>query len=548
VSPAALTNIANNYRGPMLQSRVLLISVFCIAGCIGSESADSEREPRKVAGVTSAVGNEDANEFRIRKTQQKAFSQRKADCDTDPRVELGLVSTNICVGADLFFREPFGGNGRACGSCHTAQFDFTISPEFIASLEADDPLFVAENLPALGDLERPELMRDHGLILENVDGAEAPTTKFVMRSVPHVFSLSTSITPAPVVNPDGTGVDGTTQPPIQRTGWSGDGAPSPGGLKQFQVGAIFQHYTKSLARVSGTDFIPATDEQLTRIEEFLLSVGRSADVTLSGLTLSDSGADAGRVTFIGSRCNGCHRNAGANVAAGFNRNFDTGVETVRVARVDELLIPRDGGFGGAAPGAPFNHDADNDGINDSYGNGTFSAPPLIEAADTGPFFHTNAFETIEDAITFYTTSAFGSSVAGGGTPIALTATEIANIGKFLRVVNASFNCKIAAKRLDAVIQVAGGYQNHFKGLQFGLLDAAQAEVRDALADLSAVSINSAEQAQLTAADAAITDAFANSSHMQRLAKAMTALTAVQAADTGLGSGLTFTVGQGSLMF
>lgn len=75
---------------------------------------------------------------------------------------------------------------------------------------------VAENLPALAQLEKPELLRDHGLILENVDGAEAPTTKFVMRSVPHCFSLSTSIAPAPIVNGDGTGVDGTTQPPIQR--------------------------------------------------------------------------------------------------------------------------------------------------------------------------------------------------------------------------------------------------------------------------------------------------------------------------------------------
>lgn len=532
----------------MYRTNVTGVAALLFVACTGTDPEGTLDGRPAVEQVASAIGNEDQNDFRNRKTEQKLLTKRKEDCGNDPRVALNLVSADICVGADLFFREPFGGNGRACGSCHTAQFDFTISPEFIASLEPDDPLFVAENNPVLADLERPALMRDFGLILENVDGAEAPTTKFVMRSVPHTFSLNTSITPAPIVNPDGTGVDGTTQPPIQRTGWSGDGAPSPGGLKQFQVGAIFQHYTKSLARVAGTDFTEATDEQLSRIENFLLSIGRTSDLTLASISLTDAGAEAGRVTFIASRCNGCHRNAGASTAAGFNRNFDTGIETVRIADLNTLGIPHDGGFGGAAPGVPFNHDSDGNGINDSYGNGTFSTPPLVEAADSGPFFHTNAFETIEEAITFYTTSAFGNSAAGGGTPIALTATEITNIGKFLRVLNASFNCKLAAARLNAAVLITDEYKNHFKGLQFGLLDAAQAEIRDALADLSAVGINSAVQAQLTTADQAITDAFANSSHVQRLAKAQMARSAVLAADPGLGSGLGFSVGAGSIMF
>jgi hypothetical protein len=130
----------------------------------------------------------------------------------------------------------------------------------------------------------------------------------------------------------------------------------------------------------------------------------------------------------------------------------------------------------------------------------------------------------------------------------LSETEIANVGKFLRVLNASFNCQLAEKRLDAAVQVVDAQQNHFKGLQFGLLDAAQAEVRDALADLGAVGINSAVQAQLTTADQAITDAFSNSSPGQRKARAAAALSAVQAAKVGLGSGMTYLLGQGSLMF
>ena len=63
-------------------------------------------------------------------------------------------------------------------------------------------------VPALAGLERPDLMRDFGLILENVDGAENPTTKFTMRSVPHCLSLSRSITPA---------VGSASRPSLSRT-------------------------------------------------------------------------------------------------------------------------------------------------------------------------------------------------------------------------------------------------------------------------------------------------------------------------------------------
>jgi hypothetical protein len=51
---------------------------------------------------------------------------------------------------------------------------------------------------------------------------------------------------------------------------------------------------------------------------------------------------------------------------------------------------------------------------DSFGNGTFSVPPLIEAADTGPFFHNNfinIFNTgsdIEDSVFFYVEQFTGS--------------------------------------------------------------------------------------------------------------------------------------------
>jgi len=533
----------------MLQSKLLVGVTLFYAGCaLDTYSADPAAP--EVARLQSAIGDEEKNDFRNRKTDKKTFAKRKEDCSNDPRVALGLVTQNICVGADLFFRDAFGGNGRACGTCHTAQFDFTISPEFIASLAPDDPLFVAENNPALAGLERPDLMRGFGLILENVDGAEAPTTKFVMRSVPHCFSLATSIAPPPINPLTGVAADGSTQPPIQRTGWSGDGAPNPGGLKQFQVGAITQHYTKSLDRNVGSDFTLPSDEELTRIEDFLRSIGRSTEVALASVSLSDSGAEAGRVKFLGSRCNGCHSNAGANVASGTNFNFDTGVERARLSVLDSMNIPRDGGFGAAAQGAPFNHDANGDGTLDSFGDGRFNTPPLIEAADTAPFFHENGAATIEDATRFYTTDAFKNSLAGGGNAIALTEQEITDIGKFLRVMNASLNLKLAAIRLDAMVKIAAEYKNHFKGLQFGLLDAARAELLDALNELSEVMILPAVQTHLGTANQAITTAFSNTSAKDREDAAALALAEVEAAAAGLGTGtgLNFPIGQGSLMF
>jgi hypothetical protein len=470
-------------------------------------------------------------------------------CEEDPRVELGLVSLDACIGSELFFREPFGGNGRTCASCHPAANNFTIDAGFIATLPADDPLFIAENDSALEGLEIPTLMRDFGLILENVDDTSDPTVRFAMRSVPHCFSLDTSIAA------QATPTDGTTRPPNERTGWSGDGAPNDGELRDFQTGAVVQHYTKSLDRTPGSDFVLPTSTELDKIRAFIGGIGRTNEIVLANLSLSDSDAEAGRTTFIGSRCNGCHSNAGANVASLTNRNFDTGVERLRIAALDTLEIPFDGGFGGAGVANP-NFDSDGDTVNDSFGNGTFNTPPLIEAADTGPFFHTNAFVSIEDAIGFYNSSAFNDSPAGlAGAPIAFTATQIANVGRFLRVVNAAFNIQLALKRVNGLIPIIEEERNLFKDLQKELAGLALAEVNDALEVLSAVSsLNTSAQSALTSAQSALLTASTHASHTHRLSAAESALTHLTTANSALSASpageaaLSFTMGEGTLLF
>jgi cytochrome c peroxidase len=499
--------------------------------------------PMYVAACSSA-GDARPDGESVAETHQAVATASGGGCATDPRVMLGLVSLEVCAGADLFFGEAFGGNGRTCATCHPVAHNFTIDAAYIATLPDTDPLFVAELTPALAGLEIPTLMRQYGLILENLDGADSPTSKFVMRSVPHTFALATSVTA------QATPTDGTTRPPNERTGWSGDGAPNAGELRDFQTGAVMQHYTKSLARTSGTDFVLPTSAELDSIVAYLRSVGRTSELTLSSVSLSDPRADAGRLTFLtpAKRCNGCHNNAGANVAAGFNRNFDTGVERARLADLNTAGIPFDGGFGGQGLAA-FNHDANGDGIADSYGNGTFSTPPLIEAADTGPFFHTNAFATIEDAIGFYTTTAFAQSPAGGGNPIALTPIEVANLGRFLRVLNAAMNCQLALTRINAVTAIVQDQKNHNADLQKTLAQLALAEINDALADLAAVdALNASAQSELLAAQASLEDAATHASHVHRLSSARDAQTHIGAANASLGSGLNFTIGQGGLMF
>jgi mono/diheme cytochrome c family protein len=336
----------------------------------------------------------------------------------------------IAKGRELFFNETFAGNGRTCGTCHREEDNFTITPAFIATLPKDDPLFVAEFTPALEqNFENPRLMREFGLILENLDGFGDLANRFTMRGVPATRALRTS-----VQSPQGP-----------RTGWSGDGAPGDGSIRTFAVGAVIQHFTKTLDRVAGVDFRLPTDGELDALEAFQLSLGRQAELQLP-LPLKGIVAARGQAIFVDDRlgkCNICHRNAGANATLGGqdagNANFNTGVEDLPdlPARLTGELVPRDDGFG--VPG-----------------DGTFNTPPLVEAADAGPFFHNNAVETIEGAVAFYNGQAFNDSPSGrflastdpNGVGIRLDATQVVAVAAFLRVINALESIRLGIEPLE----------------------------------------------------------------------------------------------------
>ena len=364
----------------------------------------------------------------------------------------------IAKGRDIFFNETFDGNGRTCGSCHPAENNFTIDPAFIATLPADDPLFVAEFNPALKEnFENPRLMRAFGLILENLDGFDDLANKFTLRGVPHLLGLRFS-------------VDSSLGP---RTGWSGDGAPGDGSLRSFATGAVIQHFTKTLNRVAGVDFRLPTDEELDALEAFQLSLGRQRELTLP-LPLKSVVAKRGQELFNDAtvgKCFACHFNAGANGAPAVfgpdagNLNFNTGVEDLPDQPQDLTgeLVPPDDGFG-------------------TPGDGTFNTPSLIEAADTGPFFHNNAIETIEGAVGFYDGESFNESPAAEliinatGSGIELDGTQIVEIAAFLRVINTLENIRQSIESLEKF--AAKNFSTVKEGEE--LLDLALEETGDSI--------------------------------------------------------------------
>ncbi len=398
-------------------------------------------------------------------------------CQTTPPPPTDPQQVLIEKGRQLFFNETFAGNGRTCGSCHREEANFAINAAFIATLPPNDPLFVAEFVPALkANFENPRLMREFGLIVENLDGFEDLPNKFVMRGVPHVLAMRNSVASA--------------QGP--RTGWSGDGAPGDGSLRSFATGAVIQHFTKTLNRVAGVDFRLPTDAELDALEAFQLSLGRQQDLALP-LALKGTVAKRGQAIFLDNslgKCNLCHQNAGANANFGGgslgNANFDTGVENLpdQPARLTGEKVPRDDGFG-------------------RPGDGTFNTPPLVESADTGPFFHNNSVETIEGAVAFYDGASFNNSPSGRllasvdprGIGIALDATQIVEIAAFLRVINALENIRQSTALLTESLREDVSHTTRAETL----IERALPEIRDAANVLASAGLHPQAVAQLEAA-------------------------------------------------
>lgn len=538
-------------------------AALLLLGAASVACSGGERDGRASNGVAESVAENGEAPGSVEPNTPKAPSveDRLDACARDPRVIAGLVAQNVCAGADIFFRETFGGNGRTCGSCHPVANNTTLDVPFITALHETnpkDPLFVFETNPALRELETSDLLQ-FASILENVDGFQDPTHRFASRSVSHVLSLATSTTPDPA--------DGTANPPIERVGWSGDGAPGDGSLRAFLEGAIKQHFTKDLARRPGVDFRLPTAQEAELTRTFQLSLGRLNELDLEQVRIADEQGEQGRRAFLDpqrGRCNVCHHNAGANfIDSGKNRNFDSGIRAgssvaFLTRGVVDGVVVEDGGFGGAELEHP---NLENFGIVNGFGDGTFNPPPLIEAADTAPFFH-NAFRAsdkqggggdIDGAVTFYATPAFRDSPGAKlldqrfGAPLDLQPLDSVAISRFLRILNGAFNIDIASQRLQAVNTLASRFNDEHSDIQTRLLELAAVELDDALEVLS-VDIYPDAQERLRNAKAEIALGVAATTWSERQTRTANAIVQCQGARALFGSKVDFVLGAGNLMF
>jgi cytochrome c peroxidase len=424
----------------------------------------------------------------------------------------------VAKGRAIFINETFGGNGRTCNTCHREDNNFTIDPKFIAKLPPTDPLFVAETNPNLANnFEKPELLRKFGLFLENVDGMEDLEKKFTLRSSSHLFALNitTKAPPLETLPPklflDVASLSTANPQPVERLGWSGDGSPGSGSLREFAIGAVIQHFPKSLARKAGSDFRLPTDDELDALEAFQRSIGRQEDFDLDKLRFSIPVAVTGQALFNGAapsdggktkKCSVCHFGGGANAAFAvlidptcincfpFGYNGTVGIATEATADVIKTL-PADGGFGtenvSRSPFAPAG------GFGNCSGPGKlmlpcsadFNTSPAIEAADTLPGFHTHLVATIEDVVAHYGTKEFDASIGSNFQfpvgnrlgQIKLNKKETSQIGAFLRAINALENIRSTIELQKRALATNDANQ------QALLINLAAREVQDAIDDL-----------------------------------------------------------------
>jgi len=394
-----------------------------------------------------------------------------ADDDSNHGSLASVLGAEIAEGRKIFVNETFDGNGRTCSTCHRLDNNHTIDPKYIAKLAKTDPLFVAETNLKLKELENPKLMRELGLILANVDGFDKPG---VMRGVPHTLALANSIQTELRAKGGEFELD---EEFANALGWSGDGSAGTGSLREFAIGAVVQHFTRSMARTPGKDFRLPTDAELNAIQAYMLSLGRGEDLALSKMTFKSELVQRGKVLFdqkqnplnsenkpvLGksANCNGCHSNAGAiSSTTGGNPTRDTGVELMAdlPAVILDPNTPMDGGIGDEDK---LGWCSDNDPDTPcNYGEGRFNTPTLVEAADTAPFFHNNSVNTIEEAVAYYNTDAFNNSPghltsSKKDRTIKISSSQVVAVSLFLRTVNALENIRSSNKLIDQAIALNG---------------------------------------------------------------------------------------------
>lgn len=342
----------------------------------------------------------------------------------------------IAQGRDLFLNGTFGGNGRTCSTCHRLEHNLSMDSPFIATLPPTDPLFVAEfdaNLPdfdadnptrpAMEDAGTTGLMRTRGLTLENIRGFAVTDAGDLVE--PPVFRTSPSLFNLEFTAPYGLS----------------DCCPN---LQDFSAGAVVQHFTKTLGRVPGVDFVLPTAVQLQALEAFQLSNTSPANrnFKISGRnSLLSTAADPratntsrpevrGRDLFLSTgSCVTCHL---GTVLSGGVVNLNTGIEAFEHDPAHANATPTtDTGDGSGLFQIPQLFGLRNDHFfhAGSLGNSTVGSPGSTE----------RRFANLRAAVSFYVSPAFAASPEGQtgnfASILALSPTQLDDIARFLVTIS-----------------------------------------------------------------------------------------------------------------
>jgi hypothetical protein len=252
-------------------------------------------------------------------------------------------------------------------------------------------------------------------------------------------------------------------------------------------------------------------------------------------------------TVQAGKCALCHFNAGANISPSVFGNFvaqfgfpkdlagnnvfstNTNSLSVDAAAAAPGVAGHDAGFGVlpmglgdcltgsmdiSGPFPVFNPDPPGNEPGGFGGHGVapfiipnlcmeqFNTPPLIEAADTPPFFHNNGANTIEDAVAFYNSAAFNndpiirlfvSSLDSGKLGIQLNTDSVAAVASFLRVLNALENLRQSTEFDQAALSASDPDAAN------QLVSRALDELNDAQQVLTAVNLAPAAVQQIAGA-------------------------------------------------
>jgi len=310
-------------------------------------------------------------------------------------------------------------------------------------------LFVAEYVPELQEgFEDPILLREFGLVLTNADGFDRPG---VFRGVLSTTALVPTVQNFAFM--------------FDSLGWSGDGSPRGKRLHDFAIGAIAQHLTQTLQRIPGEDFrLPIVTQdgnnELDDLEAFQLSLGRQDDLDFTSLNgkLKSARANLGFDVFAGF-CSGCHFNGNISGTKPDPIKGDSSTPLFRT-RVDASM-----------------HDGVNLSDDDGDGSGLFKARPLIEAADTAPFFHNHFATDLELAVSFYNSENFNRD-RGKEHQIKLSFKQVEAVSAFLRVINVLENLRSAQSFVATALDTKG--TPCMSGELAGTLILAQADINDAI--------------------------------------------------------------------